>query len=75
MKNKKANKIITISVIVVLVVVAVLVFALNTSIGNSGLTIIEKKWINDNANKVVDVTVFNDIPIYGNGGKGVVFDF
>ena len=75
MKNKKANKIITISVIVVLVVVAVLVFALNTSIGNSGLTILEKKWINDNANKVVDVTVFNDIPIYGNGGKGVVFDF
>ena len=75
MKNKKANKIITISVIVVLVVVAVLVFALNTSIGNSGLTILEKQWINDNANKVVDVTVFNDIPIYGNGGKGVVFDF
>lgn len=75
MKNKKANKIITISVIVVLVVVAVLVFTLNTSIGNSGLTILEKKWINDNANKVVDVTVFNDIPIYGNGGKGVVFDF
>ena len=75
MKNKKANKIIAISVIVVLVVVAVLVFALNTSIGNSGLTILEKQWINDNANKVVDVTVFNDIPIYGNGGKGVVFDF
>ena len=75
MKNKKANKIITISVIVVLVVVAVLVFALNTSIGNSGLTILEKQWINDNANKVVDVAVFNDIPIYGNGGKGVVFDF
>lgn len=75
MKNKKANKIITISVIAILVVVAVLVFTLNTSIGNSGLTILEKKWINDNANKVVDVTVFNDIPIYGNGGKGVVFDF
>ena len=75
MKNKKANKIIAISVIIVLLVVAIIVFILNTSIGNSGLTILEKQWINDNANKVVDVTVFNDIPIYGNGGKGVVFDF
>jgi len=75
MKNKKTNKIITLGVILVLVVIAILVFALNFSKNESELTLLEKKWISDNANSVKDVMIFNDIPVYGNGGNGVVFDF
>lgn len=75
MKNKKLNRIITSSVIGVLVFVAVIIIVLNYTGEDSKLTLIEKKWITSNANKVVDVNVFNDIPVYGNGGNGVVFDF
>lgn len=75
MKDKKVNKIITLSVIIILVVVAIIVFILNFTGSDSNLTLIEKKWITDNTNRVVDVNVFNDIPLYGSGGSGVIFDF
>ena len=75
MKKKKANKIITLVVILMLVITAVLVFMLNFSNNESDLTLLEKKWISDNANSVRDVMIFNDVPVYGNGGRGVVFDF
>ena len=35
----------------------------------------DKKWLNDNSGKVIDIDIINDIPIYSNNGKGVVFDF
>ncbi len=75
MKNQRTNTVITISIIGVLVIVAVIVFILNFTGNDSDLTLLEKKWISDHTNQVVDVNVFNDIPVYGNGGSGVVFDF
>lgn len=75
MKNKKVNKIITLVVICILLLVSVIVFVLNYAGDDSNLTLLEKKWINDNSNKVVDVNIFNDIPVYGSGGNGIVFDF
>ena len=35
----------------------------------------DKKWISDNGGKVIDIDIINDIPIYSNNGKGVIFDF
>ena len=75
MKNKKTNKIITLTVIAVLILVAIVVFILNFTSNDSNLTLLEKKWITDNTNKIIDVDVFNDIPVYGNGGNGIIFDF
>ncbi len=75
MKNKKVNKIVTLAIIAVLVLVAIIVFILNFTGEDSELTLLEKKWITDNTNKVVDINVFNDIPVYGSGGNGVIFDF
>ncbi len=39
------------------------------------LTIQEKQWIESNKNKVVDISILNDIPLFNNVGEGIVFDF
>ena len=35
----------------------------------------DKKWISENGGKIISIDVINDIPIYSNNGKGVIFDF
>ena len=65
MEKKKRNTIITIIVIVLIIIVGGVVFFLNYSHNDSSLTILEKKWITNNTNKVVDINIYNDIPIYG----------
>lgn len=42
---------------------------------DSTLTMAEKQWIEDNKNKIVDLGIINDIPIYNYNGEGVFFDF
>ena len=75
MKNKKRNMIITIVIIILLLIIGSLFFLLNYGKDDNTLSVIEKKWITDNANNVVDVDVFNDIPLYGYNGNGIIFEF
>ena len=74
MKNKKINKIITFSIIGIILFISILIFILNYTKDDSSFSILEKKWINDYKDKVVDISLFNDVPIYGQNGKGIVFD-
>lgn len=73
-KNNKNNKIIVLLMIGVIILVFLLIFILNYSKDDSSLSILEKKWINDNKNRIIDISVFNDVPIYGLNGNGVIFD-
>ena len=75
MKNKKINIIITISVIVLILLLGGIFFGLNYSRDDSSLSVIEKKWITDNENKIVDIDVFNNVPVYGYNGSGIIFEF
>ena len=75
MEKKKRNTIITIIVIVLIIIVGGVVFFLNYSHNDSSLTILEKKWITNNTNKVVDINIYNDIPVYSYNGSGIVFDY
>jgi len=75
MKNKKTNKIIVLVAIGIIVLVSLLIFILNYSKDDSSFSILEKKWLNDNKDKVIDVSIYNDVPIYGMNGKGINFDF
>lgn len=75
MKNKKRNTIITAVVIALIILCSATYLFLNYSPDEESLTILEKKWITDNANKIVDVNVYNDIPVYGYNGEGIIFDF
>ena len=39
------------------------------------LTPAESEWVNDNLNKVLNVSVLNDTNVFGYDGTGVFFDF
>lgn len=75
MKKTKRNTIITITIITLILIGTGIFLLLNYSPKENGLSIIEKKWITDHSNKVVDVDVYNDIAIYGYNGSGINFDF
>ena len=73
--NKKRNIIIT-AFVIVLIFVGILVYlGINYTADENALTVIEKKWITNNLNNVVDVNVYNDIPVYGYNGDGIIFGF
>ena len=73
--NKKRNTIITIMIIVCILLTGAVFYILNFSKDESSLTVLEKKWISDNINKVIDIDVYNDIPVFGYNGEGIIFDF
>ena len=71
MGNKKRNTIITIIIFSVIIIAGIIAYILNYSHNNSSLTILEKKWITNHTNKIVDINIYNDIPIYGYNGNGI----
>ncbi len=78
MKNNngnKANKIIILSIIIIVFVVALVIFILNFTKDSSSFSILENNWINKNTNNIIDVSVYNDVPVYGINGEGVIFDY
>ncbi len=72
MKSKK-------KIVFMILGVAILVFiALYLVINYSEPNVLnseDKKWVNDNRGRVIDISVINDLPVYANNGKGVIFDF
>ena len=71
--NKKVG-IIAIIVILILGSIGVVRFFTKED-QNTTLTVIEKKWIEDNKNNVIDFATLNNIPIVSNNGSGIFFDF
>lgn len=71
--NKK-NIIITVIVLLVFSLVGFLYFSMNQD-EKTSLTISQKKWIENNKNKVIDVSVLGNIPLINDDGNGVLFDF
>lgn len=72
--KKRNNKLIILALAGILFVVLFGIFILNYSKDDYSFSILEKKWINDNTRNIVDVSIYNDVPVYGKGGKGVAFD-
>ena len=59
--KKRNNKVIVLALAGVIFVSLLVVFILNYSKDDSSFSILEKKWINDNASSVIDVSIYNDI--------------
>jgi len=74
-KNNKTNKIVILSIIGLILTISVVIFVLNYTKDSSSLSILEKNWINNNANNIIDVSIYNDIPIYGQSGEGIAFSY
>ena len=74
-KNSKINKLVTIAIIVLILVTSLVIFVLNYTKDSSSLSTIEKNWINRNVNNIIDVSVYNDVPVYGQNGEGIIFSY
>ncbi len=62
--------------IVIAVVTFIFVYRYyNNEDKTTSLTVSEKRWVQDNKSKSVDIEVINDYPIYGMQGDGVFYDF
>ena len=74
MKNKK---IIMAIVVAALVLIAGLVsyFVFFKQDKYTTLTFAEKQWIENNKNKLIDLSVINEVPIVSYNGEGIFFDF
>ena len=62
--KKRNNKVIILTVAGILFVVLLGIFILNYTKDDYSFSILEKKWINDNASNILDVSIYNDVPIY-----------
>lgn len=73
----KKKKIIIISVVLTILVVLGfgIYYILTKQDQKTTLTILEKQWIEDNKNNVIDLSIVSNVPIFNYDGKGVFFDF
>ena len=78
-KGKKFNlkKFLLISIPIFIAVVGIIIGIIikNNNDENGVFSILENRWIENNKNTVIDVSVVNDLPIFGDEGEGVFFDF
>ena len=73
----KKKQIIIISIITILIAIIGLSLGLFLSKQDkkTTLTILEKQWIEENKNNIIDLSIVNNIPVFNYDGKGVFFDF
>lgn len=74
-KNKSKFGLIIGIVAFLLVAAVVILLILFREDKKTSLTILEKRWIEDNKNKIIDIGITYDIPMYSLSGEGVVFEF
>ena len=74
-KNNKINRIIILSVIALIFTISLVIFILNYTKDSSSFSILEKNWISNHTSNVIDINVYNDVPIYGQDGEGVIFSY
>lgn len=72
---KKKALIIGIPIVVCILVFFGVYFFLNHEDKNTSLTILEKRWIESNSSTKVNLDIINDMPVFGESGTGVLFDF
>ncbi len=73
--NKKKIVLVTLITTVVLAIVGSLWYYLTKEDDKTTLTLIEKQWIEKNKNQIYDFGIPTNIPMFTNGGSGIIFDF
>lgn len=71
---KKKNKL---AVFLTIGAIAILCLIIGIIMSNrdSTFTLDEKQWIEENKNKVIDISLLNDIPVINYNGEGIMFAF
>ena len=70
--NKKIG---VIASIILILLIGGSLFYYFTKEDKNSLTVTEKSWIENNKNKLIDLSIPSDIAVLSNNGDGVVFDF
>ena len=73
--NKKRLTLVLIPLFLFILLIGIAVIINNKNDKNGVFSLLEKRWIEKNKSTVVDVSVLNDLPIFGENGDGVFFDF
>lgn len=74
MKNKKV--VIAGIVVAILLILSLGIYYIFTKEDkNTTLNLLEKQWIESNKNKVIDMGIINEIPVFNYNGEGIFFDF
>jgi len=73
-KNRKLLLILGVSILLIGLITTTYVL-LTTPDKDTTLTALEKRWVEQNKNKKINVAVLNNLPIYGYEGEGVFFDY
>ena len=73
--NKKRIMITTSIAVIILILTGIFFWIFNKEDKNTTLTLLEKQWIESNKNKIIDISLINNIPIFNYNGTGVFFDF
>ena len=73
--NKK-KIIIILSVCVALLAIGLgIFFVLTRQDENTTLTVLDKQWIENNKNEVIDLSIPSNVPVFSINGEGVIFEF
>ena len=77
MKNssKKRKNIIIIFTLIILIVVGFFatLYYITSTVNNYSYS--EKKWINDNKDKSLDIYVEKDLPVFSDNGDGIYYEY
>lgn len=74
MKNKNLIKIIC-GIAIGIILILTLYFVFFKEDKDNTLTLIEKQWIQNNKNKLNDLSIINKVPVISYNGEGIFFDF
>ena len=75
MKKKSKFLLITAILIALISISTIIIIALITPDKNTTLTAVEKRWIEDNKNTLIDIAILNDVPLLSYEGDGIFYDF
>lgn len=73
--NKKKVIIISIIVVVIALLGTGIYFFLTREDENTTLTVLDKQWIEDNKNQVIDLSIVSNVPVFNMNGEGLIFEF
>lgn len=73
--NKKKIIIISIIVLVLAITGFGIFFYLTREDERTALTVLDRQWIEDNKNNVIDLSIVSNVPIFNINGEGVIFEF
>lgn len=73
--NKKKLIALGITILIVAILSGGIYYILTKQDKNTTLTILEKQWIEENKNNIIDLGIVNKIPVFNYDGEGLLFEF